>query len=68
MTKPVWSHVLALSAWTLNKALTISYQEIRQIPHQPPAFTFQIIPDCTRYITGVFCCYFKSQTNILASY
>ena len=45
ITKPVWSHVLALSACTLNKALIISYQETRQIPHQP-SFTFQTIPDC----------------------
>ena len=55
MTKCVWSHVLALSAWTLNKALIISYQETRHISHQP-AFTFQTIPDCIRYIIGVFCC------------
>ena len=26
------------------------------------------IPDCIRYIIGVFCYNFKSQTNILASY
>ena len=52
MTKPVWSHVLALSAWTSHQL----------------AFTFQTIPDCTRYIIGVFCCNFKSQTNILALY
>ena len=26
------------------------------------------IPDCIRYITGVFCYNFKSQTNILPSY
>ena len=40
MTKPVWSHVLALSAWTLKKA-HISCQEA------------QTIPDCIRYISGV---------------
>ena len=28
----------------------------------------QTIPDCIRYIIGVFCYNFKSQTNILASY
>ena len=27
MTKPLWSHVLALSAWTLKKAHIVSYQE-----------------------------------------
>ena len=43
MTKPVWSHVLALSA-------------------------LPTIPDCIRYVIGVFCYNFKSQTNILASY
>ena len=43
MNKPVWSHVLALSA-------------------------LSTIPDCIRYIIGVFCYNFKSQTNILASY
>ena len=43
MTKPVWSHVLALSA-------------------------LPITPDCIRYIIGVFCYNFKSQTKILASY
>ena len=26
------------------------------------------IPDCIRYIISVFCCNFKSQTHILASY
>ena len=40
--KPVWSHVLALSA-------------------------LSTMPDCIRYIIGVFCYSFKSQTNILAS-
>ena len=35
MTKPVWSHVLALRAWTLNKDLIIIYQETKQISHQP---------------------------------
>ena len=42
MPKPVWSHVLALSAWTLKIAHIINYQEA------------QTIPDCIRYIIGVF--------------
>ena len=67
MTKPVWSHVLTLRAWTLSKAFIISYQKTSQIPHQP-TFTFQPIPDSIRYIIGAFCCKFKSETNILASY
>ena len=28
MTKPVWSHVLALNAWTLQKAHIISCQQV----------------------------------------
>ena len=56
MTKPVWSHVLTLSDWTLKIAHIITYQEA------------QTIPDCIRYIIGVFCYNFKSQTNILVSY
>ena len=32
-----------------------------------PAVLSQTIPDCVRYIIGVFCYNFKSQTNILAS-
>ena len=31
-------------------------------------FLFNLIPDCIRYISGVFCYKFKSQTSILASY
>ena len=46
ITKPVWSHVLALRLWTLKKAHIT-------------------IPDCIRYIIGVFCCNFKSQMNSL---
>ena len=38
MTKPVWSHVLAMSAWTLKIAHIINYREA------------QTIPDCIRYI------------------
>ena len=56
MTKPDWSHVLALSALTLKIAYIITYMEV------------QTIPDCIRYIIGVFCYNFKSQTNIPASY
>ena len=41
MTKPVWSHVLALSGWILKKAhivscqetLTYKYLHASQIPH-----------------------------------
>ena len=53
MTKPVWSHVLALSAWTLNIAHIINYREA------------QSIPDCIRYIIGVFCYNFKSQLRYI---
>ena len=51
MTKLIWFHVLAVSAWTLKIAHISSYQEA------------QTIPDCIRYIIGVFCYNFKSQTN-----
>ena len=69
ITKPVWSHVLALRLWTLKKAHLVSCQEVsaqnaRQITHQL-SFHSQTIPDCIRYIIGVSCCNFKSQTNIL---
>ena len=77
ITMPVWSHVSALSARILNKAhysqlpgsLSPDYKYLhaRQIPHQL-SFPSQTIPDCIRYVIGVFCYYFKSQTNILASY
>ena len=40
------------------------YLHARQIPHQL-SFHSQTIPDCIRYIIGVFCNNFKSQTNIL---
>ena len=43
------------------------YLHVRQIPHQL-SFNSKTIPDCIRYIIGVFCYNFKSQTNILASY
>ena len=52
MTMPVWSHVLVFNAWNLK----------------PANLEAQTIPDCIRYIIGVFCYNFKSQTNILASY
>ena len=73
MIKPVWSHVLALSVWALKKAHTVKLLEsmspdyknlhARQISHQP-SFPSEAIPDCIRYIIGVFCYNFKSQTNI----
>ena len=42
------------------------YLHARQIP---PNLNFpsQTTPNCIRYIIGVFCYNFKSQTNILAS-
>ena len=58
MTKPVWSHVLALSAWTLKSSYNrlpeslspdYKYLHVRQIPHQLN-FPSQTIPDCIRYI------------------
>ena len=64
MTDPVWSHVLALSAWTLKKANKtvarksqprLQISTCKEIPHQL-RFPSQTIPDCTRYIIGVFCC------------
>ena len=71
ITKPVWSHVLALRLWTLKKAQLpgslspdYTYLNARQITHQL-SFHSQTIPDCIRYIIGVSCCNFKSQTNIL---
>ena len=36
--------------------------------HVWPRVPSQTILDCIRYIIGVFCCNFKSQTNILAPY
>ena len=73
ITNPVWSHVLALRLWTLKKAHNYSllpgslrtdykYLYARQIPHQL-SFHSQTIPACIRYIIGVFCCNFKSQTK-----
>ena len=77
MSKPVWYHVLALSALTLKKAhngqlpenlsLDYKYLHANQIPHQL-SVPCQTIPDYIRYIIGVFCFNFKSQTIILASY
>ena len=54
MTKPVWSHVLADDDFC--------YKRVQASCALPT------IPDCIRYIIGVFCYNFKSQTNILASY
>ena len=69
------SHVLAFSAWTfeeksysqLQRSLRSDYEylHVRQIPPQLN-FPSQTIPDCIRYIIGVFCYNFKSQMNILA--
>ena len=73
-TKPVWSHVLPLSGRTLEKVhmLVVSCQEaspqVTNICMQGELLTFETRPDCIRYIIGVFCYNFKSQTNILASY
>ena len=75
MTKPVWSNVLALSAWTLKKAHIVSCQEalaqITKICMQGKFLTNQAFPP-KPYLTGysicVFCYNFKSQTIILASY
>ena len=66
MTKPVWSHVLFLSAWTLRKAHIYSqlpgslsqgedykYLCARQIPHQP-SLAFQTIPDCINMLLVSF--------------
>ena len=44
MTKPFGPHFLALSAWTWKIAHIINYREA------------QTIPNCMRYIIGVFCC------------
>ena len=74
MIKPVWSPVLALSAWTLKKAhivtcLSTDYKHLhaRQIPQQL-SFPSQTIPDCKRNNIGDFCYKFKSEMNILASF
>ena len=65
MTKPVWSHVLALSAWTLKKAYNqlpgslgpdYKYLHGRQIPYQVK-LPSQTIPDCISYVIGVFWCF-----------
>ena len=77
MTKPFWSHVLALSALTLKKAhngqlpgnlsLDYKYLHANKIPQQL-SVPSQTIPDYIRFIICVFCFNFKSQTIILASY
>ena len=72
MTKPVWSHILALSAWTLKKAHIIICRKPEPRLHisefkANSSFSSQTIPDCIRYIIGVFCYIFKSQMNILPS-
>ena len=77
MTKPVWSHGIeslefeesSIFYCQLPESLSPDYKylHVRQIPHQL-CFPSQTIPDCIRYIIGVFCYNFKSQMNILASY
>ena len=77
MTNPVWSHVLALSECTLKKSSynqlsgslspDYKYLHARKISNQL-SFPSQTISDCIRYIIGVFCYNFKSQTNMVVSY
>ena len=77
MTKPVWSYVLSLIAFDFEESSynqfpgslspDCKYLHARQIPHQL-SFPSQTIPVYIRYVIGVFCYNFKSQTNILASY
>ena len=73
MSKPVWSHECMdfeesyYSQLPGRLSLDYKYLHARQTPHQL-SFPSQTIPDCIRYIIGVFCYNFKSQTNILASY
>ena len=66
MTQPVWSYVLGL---TLKKAHRVRLQisACKQIPHTLSIFYSKTIPDCIRYIIGVFCYNFKSH-NFLALY
>ena len=65
-----WSHVLALSFWTLNRAHIFSCQEASaQITNiciflNKLSFPSQTIPECIRHITAVFCYNFKSKMNI----
>ena len=62
MTKPLWSHVLAFSAWILKKAYIYIYSQLpgtlspdykylhaRLIPRQLSCPS-QTIPNCIRYI------------------
>ena len=67
MTKPVWSHVLAL---TLKKAHSVRLQisACKANSSHTELLLQKTIPDCIRYIIGVFFYNFKSQMNILASY
>ena len=58
MTKPVGSHVLAL---TLKKAHRVRLQISACKAHTHTlSFYSKTIPDCIRYIIGVFCYNFKS--------
>ena len=77
MTKPVWSHILALNGWTMIKthyqlpgslSPDYKYLQARQISHLLLNFPSQTIPDCIQHIIGVFCYNFKLEKNILASY
>ena len=74
MTKPVWSHVLALTVKIAHRVslpgnLSPDYNDLHvsQISHTL-SFYSKTIADCIRYIIGVFCYNFKSQMNIFASY
>ena len=61
MTKPVWSHDSALndfekssySQWPGSLSPNYKYFHARQIPRQL-SFPSTNIPDCIRYIIGVF--------------
>ena len=68
MTKPGWSHVLALSALSARKPQPRLQIFACKANSSPTELSLPKIPDCIRYITGAFCYNFKSQMNILASY
>ena len=66
--KPVCSHVLASSAWTLKQAhnYIATCQETRlqlsacKVNSSPTELTSQTMPACIGYIIGVFCYNFNS--------
>ena len=75
ITKPVWSHGFGLECLDFQESSDIHleslspdyiYLHAKQTPHL--SFPSQTIPDCIRYIIGVFWYSFKLQMNILASY